>query len=84
MYGLVTQQNMQPIKKDEAALCELIQNECQDVPNIKGGKSNQADWHIEYTAIHKKEKAGRYQIYAQALTPVCLTEHISGRTQRTP
>ena len=54
------------------------------MPDIKGGKSSQADWHIEYTAIHKKEKAGRYQIHAQALTAVCLTEHISGRTQRMP
>ena len=32
----------------------------------------------------QKEKAWRYQIYAQALAPVCLTEHISGKTQRTP
>ena len=28
------------------------------MPNIKGEKSNQADWHIEYTAIQEKKKLG--------------------------
>lgn len=32
----------------------------------------------------QKEKAWRDEIHAQALTPARLTEHISGRTQRTP